>query len=67
MCHISHAPPSPQVLTYYTMWQLWRNAAGAVGTQRAAYVTQATNASDIRVTYVPDTRWAAPARGTASD
>jgi hypothetical protein len=51
--------PTPhQVLTYYTMWQLWRNAAGAVGTQRAAFVTQATSASDIRVNYVPDTRHA---------
>lgn len=45
-----------QVLTYYTAWQLWRNAAGVVGTQRAAFVTQTTGNADIRVNYIPDTR-----------
>jgi hypothetical protein len=54
--------PLPKVLTYFTAWQLWRNATGAVGTQRAAYVTQATRGSDISVQYVPDTRCAGQMR-----
>ena len=50
--------PGPQVLTYYTSWQLYRNAQGAMGSQRAAFVTQSgSDADTIRVDYVPDARW----------
>jgi hypothetical protein len=50
--------PGPQVLSYYTAWQLWRNARGAVGTKRAAYVTQSGPDGDVRVDYVAEPRCA---------
>ncbi|GBF97013.1 hypothetical protein Rsub_09810 [Raphidocelis subcapitata] len=58
--------PGPQVLTYYTSWEIYRNAQGLRGTQRAAYVTQATGGSDIRVEYVADTRLDAAHDATSS-
>lgn len=58
--------PGPQVLTYYTSWQLWRNATGAAGAwQRAAFVTQSGDGGGgggsgggggVRVEFVPDPR-----------
>lgn len=49
--------PGPQVLTYYTLWQLYKNGSGAVGAQRLTrYVKQDGNDTQVRVNYVGDTR-----------
>ncbi|KAF6258069.1 hypothetical protein COO60DRAFT_1701524 [Scenedesmus sp. NREL 46B-D3] len=49
--------PGPQVLTYYTMWQLYRNTNGALGTTRMTkFITQGGSSENIRVNYVIDAR-----------
>uniref|UniRef100_A0A383WMF8 Uncharacterized protein n=1 Tax=Tetradesmus obliquus TaxID=3088 RepID=A0A383WMF8_TETOB len=49
--------PGPQVLTYYTMWQLYRNTDGALGTTRMTkFITQGGSSENIRVNYVIDPR-----------
>ena len=46
-----------QVLTYYTMWQLYRNTDGALGTTRMTkFITQGGSSENIRVNYVIDPR-----------
>jgi hypothetical protein len=48
-----------QVLTYYTMWQLYRNTNGALGTTRMTkFITQGGSSENIRVNHVIDNRWA---------
>eukprot|EP00882_Tetradesmus_deserticola_P009700 GHRQ01010243.1.p1 GENE.GHRQ01010243.1~~GHRQ01010243.1.p1 ORF type:complete len:177 (+),score=81.83 GHRQ01010243.1:1426-1956(+) len=49
--------PGPQVLTYYTMWQLYRNTNGALGSTRMTkFITQGGSSENIRVNYVVDSR-----------
>jgi hypothetical protein len=49
----------PQVLTYYTMWQMYRNTDGAVGTTRMTkFITQGGSSTNIRVNYAAEPRWA---------
>eukprot|EP00879_Flechtneria_rotunda_P009390 GHRR01009832.1.p1 GENE.GHRR01009832.1~~GHRR01009832.1.p1 ORF type:complete len:342 (+),score=115.83 GHRR01009832.1:46-1026(+) len=49
--------PGPQVLTYYTMWELYRNTNGALGTTRMTkFVTQQGSSENIRVNYVAEPR-----------
>jgi hypothetical protein len=41
-----------QVLTYYTMWELYRNTNGALGTTRMTkFITQGGNSHSIKVHY----------------
>jgi hypothetical protein len=45
------------VLTYYTLWQMYRNTNGAVGTQRMTrFITQGGNRRNIQVHYEPEPR-----------
>jgi hypothetical protein len=47
-----------QVLTYYTMWNLYRNTNGAVGSTRMTkFVTQSGTSANIRVNYAAEPRW----------
>ncbi len=53
----------PQVLTYYSAWSAWRNAAGALGTKRMAkFITQNGTSTQIRVNYAPEPRSVARSR-----
>ncbi len=46
-----------QVLTYYTMWELYRNTNGALGnTRMTKFVTQNGSSANIRVNYVAEPR-----------
>lgn len=50
-------PVCCQVLTYYTMWELYRNTNGAVGSTRMTkFVTQSGTSENIRVNYVVEPR-----------
>lgn len=50
--------PAPQVLTYYTMWNLYRNTNGALGTTRMTkFITQNGTSANIRVNYAAEARW----------
>lgn len=47
-----------QVLTYYTMWNLYRNTNGAVGSTRMTkFLTQSGTSANIRVNYAAEPRW----------
>lgn len=49
--------PGPQVLTYYTLWEMYKNTNGALGTQRLTrYVQQDGTAERVRVNYAGDAR-----------
>lgn len=49
--------PITQVLTYYTLWNMYRNTNGALGTTRMTkFVQQGGSSANIRVNYVAEPR-----------
>mmetsp|Transcript_2533 Transcript_2533/g.3831 ORF Transcript_2533/g.3831 Transcript_2533/m.3831 type:complete len:451 (-) Transcript_2533:301-1653(-) len=49
--------PGPQVLTYYSLWELYKNSSSATGTGRLThYISQRGDSNNIRVNYAGDER-----------
>ncbi len=43
-----------QVLTYYALWEVYRNTHGSIGNQRLTKMVQQKEETNVRINFVPE-------------